>query len=281
MSFLSAFSLKVGTVSNPVTSAQQLYNLGSPAGTYYFQFDSAQTTEPFEMNYAPYDGKGWVEILFSQSSTSTTPADFFMSQTNAGAKNNTDYSPHYGLKNVGQIDNSIASYPGDVGVVLLGNGFSATDIAFTSKSSKTIIDVSPTGENEAGALPLRLSNWGGPDASSARQALLDFFRGMREGFMASEDDGGADFNSGVTAAGLGTFQTILFERGGSIDTDEWYIADGDANASTTYTANYGYRESGSGSGAYVGSWSDSNSFSRDSQYAIDSGNVMSIWLTDG
>ena len=49
-------------------------------------------------------------------------------------------------------------------------------------------------------------------------------------------------------------------------------------ASSTYYANYGFRDGTSYNGGYVGNWVDSTT---QKTYAISSTNVMSIWITDG
>jgi len=260
-------------------SPTEIYNAGLPNGTYQMSFSSYQTTVPIDVNYASYDGRGWIEVLFSTDNAISTPWDHWLVNSGGGPTNSTDFGSEWGLQNFGQTNNSIAGYTGDSGVILLGNAFNATDFAITSKSAKTVIDVNATGQNQASALPLTSADLDGTQAALTKQAFIDYFLGLRAGFH-SGNDGGADFDAGFTKAGLGPFEIVLASRDGNPSTEEWHIADGTDTGGSTFYSNVGYRDRASYPGNHVGSWTD-NTSNKSGAYDIDSGNVLSIWLTDG
>jgi len=263
------------------TSPTDMYNAGLPNGTYTMRFSSYQTTGDIDVNYASYDGRGWIEVLFSADGVATTPWDHWLTKTNGGPTNSTDFSGVYGLKNYGQSNNSIATYPEDSGVMVLGNAFNATDFAITSKSAKTVINVNATGQNQNNALPLTGADLVGTEASQTKQALIDYFLGLRAGFNAENSTSASyDFDGAFEKSGEGPFDIVLAYRTGASSDDEWHLADGSVQTNTTYSSNIGYRVRTDYQGNHVGSWT-SGSAIKSSSYDISSSNVLSIWLTDG
>ena len=174
---------------------------------------------------------------------------------------------------------------GTSGSILLGPQFPTSgDIAFTTKSSRSANGVAASGANQSSAYPLLGSQLSGSDASTVKTELIKYFLGTRAGFHASNDSGGVisgrDYNATWSKSSL-SFDIILAQRAGSVNTTEWHIQDGVQAANSTYSPNYGYRSAPGNTynQAVVGSWI-SGSSAKSSTYNIDSGNVMSIWITD-
>ena len=263
-----------GTQSNPFTSIANAYSVGATDGMYYFQNPDVNSGNAFQLRYASYDGRGWVETFYSIDGAQATPWDHFLTYVNGAARPT--------LINFNLLNGGLEYTSASGSVILLGTGFNIVDVAITSKSSKTGNGVAATGQNQQNALPLIASNdLTGSGASQARQRLADFFEGSDTGFSiggTSEDYDAHWSKSGANPTG--PFELHLGFREGNQTTNEFHLADGDATSGGTYAPNIGWRRSQHAyGGAFVGSWS-SNQGGKDSSYAIDSGNVLSVWLSD-
>ena len=266
-----------GTQSKPFTSIANAYSVGATNGLHYFQNSGVNSGNAFQLRYASYDGRGWVETFYSLDTAQTTPWDHFLNYVN-----NADRPTliNFNLSNGGLDYTSISG-----SVITLGTGFNIVDVAITSKSSKTGNGVAATGQNQQSALPLIASNdLAGTQASQCREALANFFEGSGTGFSVGAGPGGypEDFAAYWSKSGsnpTGPFEIHLGYREGNKTTNEFHLADGYTSSGGTYAPNIGWRvASQSYGGAYVGSWSSSTSGK--SGYAIGSGNVLSVWLSD-
>ena len=266
-----------GTQSKPFTSIANAYAASATNGLHYFQNSGVNSGTAFQLRYASYDNRGWVETFVSADSDVNTPWDHFLSYA-GGASRPT--LVNYNLSN-GGLD-----YTSSGAVVLLGTGFNIVDVAITSKSSKTGNGVAATGANQASALPLIASDdLAGTDAAQARQRLADFFEGSDTGFSIGGYVGSnpvedyAAYWSKSGANPTGPFEIHLGYREGSKTTSEFHFVDGNKESGSTYSPNVGWRDDSTHGGANVGSWSHGVN-QKSSDYAIDSSNVLSIWLSD-
>jgi hypothetical protein len=252
------------------TSIASLYDAGVADGMIWFQNANINGGTPFQMRYASYDGRGWLETLYSQDPTDSTPWDDWL---NKGGVNYTRPQMYdYNLSSGGLNYSS-----GNSSFVKLHSSLNLVDIAVTSKSSRTANGIAATGQNQNSALPLVASNdLVGSGAASCRAALAAYFGGYGEGFHAVTD-GSGDYTAGWSKAGLGNFEIILAYRGGSQSLDEWHIVDGSTLDGTTYHSNIGYRQGYSSQ--HVGSWT-SNQSDKSSTYDMSASNVLSVWVTD-
>ena len=263
-----------GSQGNPFTSIANAYSASASNGMHYFQNSGVNSGNPFQLRYASYDGRGWVETFFSIDGAQNTPWDHFLNYVNGAARPT--------LKNFNLLNGGLEYTSASGSVILLGTGFNIVDVAITSKSSKTGNGLAATGQNQQNALPLIASNdLAGSQASQARQRLADFFEGSNTGFSiggTTEDYAAYWSRSGANPSG--PFELHLGFREGNQTTNEFHLVDGDYVSGATYAPNIGWRVSSQNyGGAFVGSWS-SNSGGKDSTYAIDSGNVLSVWLSD-
>ena len=268
-----------GTQENPFTSIANAYSASATNGMHYFQNSGVNSGNAFQLRYASYDGRGWVETFYSLDSAQNTPWDHFLSYVNGAARPTLQ---DFNLLNGGL---EYASVSGSV--VKIGAGFGIVDVAITSKSSRTGDGVTATGENQQSSLPLIASaDLAGSQSADCRQALANFFAGTGTGFSVGGNVGGSpveDYAAYWSKSGAnptGPFEIHLGFREGSQSTTEFHIADGNNSPGSTYAPNIGWRSSNAGyGGAVVGSWS-SNTGAKDSTYNIGTNNVLSIWLSD-
>ena len=267
-----------GTQSKPFTSIANAYAASATNGLHYFQNSGVNSGTAFQLRYASYDNRGWVETFYSLDGTQSTPWDHFLNYVN-GASRPTLIN--FNLSNGGLDYTSISG-----SVITLGTGFNIVDVAITSKSSKTGNGVAATGQNQQSALPLIASDdLAGTEAAQARQRLADFMEGSATGFSVGGQTGGQvneDYAAYWSKSGsnpTGPFEIHLGYREGSKTTSEFHFVDGNKDPGATYSPNVGWRDDGTHGGANVGSWSHGTS-TKGSTYTIDSGNVLSIWLSD-
>lgn len=272
-----------GTVSNPFTSIANAYSAGAANGMHYFQNSGINSGIMFQLRYASYDSRGWVETFYSQDSTQSTPWDHFLTYVGGASRPTlTDYNLTSGALNYSNGSGN------DIGAVLtLGSGFNIVDVAITSKSARGNNGVAATGQNQQSALPLiASSDLAGAEAAQVRQRLADFFEGTATGFSIGGQTGGSaneDYAAYWSKSGAnptGPFEIHLGYREGTKSTDEFHFADGNNSSGSTFAPNIGWRSGGqSYSQSNVGSWS-SDQNGKNSNYTIDSGNVLSVWLSD-
>ena len=267
-----------GTQSKPFTSIANAYAASATNGLHYFQNSGVNSGNAFQLRYASYDNRGWVETFYSLDGTQSTPWDHFLNYVN-GASRPTLIN--FNLSNGGLDYTSISG-----SVITLGTGFNIVDVAITSKSSKTGNGVAATGQNQQSALPLIASDdLAGTEAAQARQRLADFFEGSATGFSIGGMVGGsavedyAAYWSKSGASPTGPFEMHLGIREGSKTTTEFHFVDGNTSSGATYTPYVGWRDESTHGGANVGSWSHGTT-TKSSDYEIDSSNVLSIWLSD-
>ena len=266
-----------GTQSNPFTSIANAYAVSATNGLHYFQNSGVNSGTAFQLRYASYDNRGWVETFISTDSVISTPWDHFLNYNGGNRPSLTNYN----LSNGGLDYSSIGA------VVLLGTGFNIVDVAITSKSSKAANGVAATGANQESALPLIASDdLAGTDAAQARQRLADFFEGSATGFSIGGSVGGSpveDYAAYWSKSGsnpTGPFEIHLGYREGTKTTEEFHLVDGNTSPGSTYSPNIGWRDTTQTyKGASVGSWSSDSSHKAEA-YDIDSGNVLSVWLSD-
>lgn len=252
----------------PATSIASLYDNGVSDGMIWFQNANINSGTAFQMRYASYDGRGWLETLYSQDGNVSTPWNNWL---------NTSWTRPQ-MQNYNLSSGGLNYSSGNSSFVRLHSSLNLVDVAITSKSSRTANGIAATGQNQASVLPLVASNdLTGSASATARAKLAEYFGGYGEGFHAVTN-GTGDYNAGWSKAGLGNFEIVLSYRNGTQTTSEWHIADGDIIDNNTYGPNVGYRNSGT-NGATVGSWTD-NSSTKSSTYNISSSNVLSIWVTD-
>ena len=175
LGFGTGASVEDGSQSKPFTSIANAYSAGVSDGMYYFQNSGVNSGNAFQLRYASYDGRGWVETFYSLDSAQNTPWDHFLTYVNNAARPTLI---NFNLSNGGLDYTSISG-----SVITLGTGFNIVDVAITSKSSKTGNGVAATGANQENALPLIASNdLAGTQAAQCRQALADFMEGSGTGF---------------------------------------------------------------------------------------------------
>ena len=267
-----------GTISNPFTSISNAYAANAHNGLHYFQKASVNSGNAFQLRYALYDNRGWVETFYSLDTAQTTPWDHFLNYAGSAVRPTLI---DFNLSNGGLDYTSISG-----SVVTLGTTFNIVDVAITSKSDKTGNGVVPTGENQESALPLIASaDLAGTQAAQCREALANFFAGSGTGFSVGGSTGGsvnedyAAYWSKSGASPTGPFEIHLGIREGSKTTTEFHLADGNTSAGATYSPNIGWRVDNTHGGSKVGSWSNGTG-EKDAQYNIDGGNVLSVWLSD-
>ena len=269
---------ETGTQANPFTLIANAYAAGVSNGLHYFQNANVNSGTAFQMRYATYDSRGWVEMLWSTDDDRSTPWDAWLDYQ-GGTR---PYLQDYNLSNGGINYGANAS-----AVIKLHTDFNIVDVAFTSKSSVTGDGLTATGENQGSILPLVASNdLAGTQASQARQAMADFFEGSGSGISIGGNQGGTpteDYAAYWSKTGngvTGPFEMHLGFREGLKSTEEFHIADGNTSPGSTFAPNIGYRNiSGSYGGANVGSWT-SDSSGKSATYTIDTSNVLSIWISD-
>ena len=267
-----------GTANNPFTSISNAYAANAQNGMHYFQKSGLNSDLPFQLRYAEYDNRGWVETFYSIDGTQSTPWDHFLNYAGANIRPTLI---DFNLSNGGLDYTSISG-----SVVTLGTGFNIVDVAITSKSDKTGNGLVATGENQQSALPLIASDdLAGTEAAQCREALAHFFDGSGQGFSVGGQTGSSvneDYAAYWSKSGNGVsgpFEIHLGVREGSKTTTEFHLADGNTTPGATYSPNIGWRVDGTHGGSKVGSWSNGTA-EKDQQYNIDGGNVLSVWLSD-
>jgi hypothetical protein len=261
--------LALGTIT-------QHYNAGSASGIQ--NIDIGGVTH--SLNYDTFDSKGWVEVMFHAD---VADGHHLRSQFYYQSGSTYKMSSENTLNSNTELD-----YTQGYAQVMLGTSFNATDMVVTSKSSKTLAQISPaTGQNQNSALPLYTANdLGGSQVSTGKSYLLDFFLGNGSGVSGFYNSGTYQtstkhFHMYWDKAGF-QFNIVLFNRDGSPETDHWHIASSQNQSSSTYFANIGYRGASGSSwlSRNVGAWASTGASGISSQYQISNSNVLSVWLTD-
>lgn len=262
--------LALGTVT-------QHYNYGSENGKQNININN--TT--YSLNYASFDNKGWVEVLFHASVADGhhQRSGFYQQQSNGTYKMLSENTLN---------SNTELDYTADYAQIMLGTNFSATDMVVTSKSNKSLSQISPaTGQNQNSALPLDTANdLAGSQVSTGKSYLLDFFLGNGSGVSgfysaANTSTSSKHFDMYWDKANF-QFAIVLFNRDGSPQLDHWFLASSQTQSNSTYYGNIGYRGTTGASwlSRNVGAWDSTASIGISSQYEISTSNVLSVWLTD-
>lgn len=262
--------LALGTVT-------QHYNYGSANGKQNISING--TT--YSLNYASFANKGWVEILFHANV----------------ADGHHQRSGFYSLRSNGTYrivsentlnSNTELDYTADYAQIMLGTNFNATEMVVTSKSDKTLAQISPaTGQNQNSALPLNTANdLAGSQVSTGKPYLLDFFLGNGSGVSGfyqatNTSTTNKHFDMYWDKANF-QFAIVLFNRDGSPQLDHWFLASSQTQSNSTYYGNIGYRGTSGASwlSRNVGAWDSTGGNGISSQYLITNSNVLSVWLTD-
>ena len=268
------------------------YAAGTTAGLQEVLFNG----NTYTLNYATHASKGWVEILFHAN---VSPGHHLRDdQGNYFNYNNTGNplffqqigSEYFLISENTTLGGTALDYTANFSQLMIGNDITPTDLVVTSKSNKSLAQISPaTGENQNSALPLRANyDLAGSEVTQGKADLFEFFKGTGggvSGFYNSNQSFGTQsqkhYEMYWNKAGYG-FAIVLFNRSGGPQTDHWMIASGDSLVGSTYYANIGYRgyPGASWESRYVGSWYPNASTPHSSQYYIATDNVLSVWLTD-
>lgn len=267
------------------TSIGAAYTAGKADGTYNFQVTGVNNDQPFSARYASYNNKGWIEILFCEVADRSHPFggtsganynanEAWEATSNSGWDNTKSHVIGYMKSHRNTVatmgPNATAAggldYTASSAFMMLGPNINATDILFTTKSSKTANGVAATGANQNSEYPAVAST--GISNASVRTQLIDYFTGNGRGFQAYSGWDNKPANLGI----------VLTSRDNtSRDATHWMPVTGRASSST-YFANYGFRDDGNYPSWNVGNWEDTTT---QKTYQISSTNVMSIWITDG
>ena len=258
-------------VDTYTNSLQYHYTQGTPAGLQTINFGGTERT----LRYNTHNSKGWAEVCF-------------IGNVPFGHHETTDFrTGQYMINENLHATNGGLDYTANVSKVMIGD-VPTTDFLITSKNSRENNTMTSTGENQDSALPLTKSNIAGTQAAECQDAMMEFFKGNIGGFSAYDNNGYAEatinarYNADWQGPSPDGYAIQLLSRGGSTDTDHWFIASGQGNSGSTYHANIGMRATVDGGSWYaknVGSWS-SNGQPKASSYLMDNSNVFSFWLTD-
>ena len=268
------------------------YSAGTAAGLQEVLFNG----NTYTLNYATHASKGWVEILFhADVSAGHHIRDNQGNFIGAGGSGTPLFyqvvgNEYFMISENTTLGGTALDYTANFSQLMIGNDITPTDLVVTSKSNKSLAQISPaTGENQNSALPLRANyDLSGADVTAGKTALYNFFKGTGGGVSGFYNNGNTFGQQGNkhyemywNKAGY-QFALVLFNRSASPQTDHWHIASGDTQSGSTYYANIGYRgySGSSWTSHYVGSWYPNASTAHSSQYYIANDNVLSIWLTD-
>ena len=264
---ISGSSLAKGTI-------QEHYDAGSAPGIRTIVFDNSSEKD---FNYTTYNSKGWIEIMFAAN------VPYGYDDTSGFYSEN---GGNYRFSSFNDSSGELVYTNAGSQVAMASPVCNTTDILFTSKSSKSLAQISPaTGENESSILPLVASaDLTGPQATAVKNAYLDYFRGGRDGFHHDGSGTGTNYFNAYWQKSPSpyTFSGLLHSRTGTAQLDHWMIADGQSNTPSTYYANIGFRgdsSTASFASKNVGSWTDSSTPKAADKLMADD-NVFSVWVTD-
>jgi|14_taG_2_1085336.scaffolds.fasta_scaffold26680_3 hypothetical protein len=269
----------IGSAGNPAATIQDLYDDNVANGLVWMQIAGYNSGAAFQVRYASYASKGWIEILYSKAayaaqSTVNHPWGEWVPTSGDGGFLAHNVSSA-GLNYSGVDSSSIR---------LNASGFVATDFALTTKSSVTADGVAATGSNQSSAYPLTKANVMGNSTAAPIAKILDYFEGSGTSVHIGSGDSSSgnvynDTDAHMKISGDSNHYEAMFgRRNGVVPGTEWGV-DGHYNPGSTYAPNWGYRNTSGQdySGAWAGSWAHSTAAK--TGYEIDSGNVLSIWLT--
>jgi len=268
------------------SSIAAAYTANAADGLQLFSIPNVNNSQPFYARYASYDGKGWIEILFSEVgdrshhrggsnggnyvaseewAPSSTPSGWDNTKSSAigymRSHRNTIATMGPNATTTGGLD-----YTASSSFMMLGPNINATDVAFTTKNSKTGNGLAATGANQNNKYPVITST--GTNDTTTTTKMKDYFTGNGEGFFVYGGWTGMSPSLGI----------VMATRDNTTrDTNHWGPVTGETTGGTYYM-NYGYRDGGSYQSYHVGNWEASTGTH---PYIISSTNVMSIWISDG
>jgi hypothetical protein len=269
----------VGSESNPATTIQELYSNSQANGLIWMQITGYNSGNAFQVRYASYASKGWIEILYSKAayaSQATVNHPWGEWVPTSGDGGFLAHNVSSGGLNYSGVDSS--------SIRLNASGFVATDFALTTKSSVTAEGVTATGDNQSSAYPLTKANVMGNSTAAPIVKILDYF----EGSGTSVHIGTGGTTSGNTyndtdahfkiSGDSNHYEGMFGRRDNVIPGVEWGI-DGINSVGSTYAPNWGYRNNAGQdySGAWAGAWQSGTGAK--TGYEIASDNVLSVWLT--
>ncbi len=266
----------------------ELYAAGTSAGLQDVNFNGTIYT----LNYVSYGNKGWVEILFhgDVGEGHQLRSSFYQAVVVNG-------TTEYRMLSENTISGGTAlDYTADFAQIMLGNDITVTDLAVTSKSSRSYADITASGENQGNALPLiasadlssTVSNSSATGLNNGKAALFDFFTGIGGGVSGFYNTSSGSHSQRsydmywIKGVYNYKFAIVLYNREGGQQTDHWHIASSADAQGSTYYANIGYRGQPGSSwiSRNVGAWDNTQHTAPPTAYQIDNSNVLSIWLTD-
>ena len=229
------FNAALGRWTNSGYQAQTLQSYyGSSEGIQMVNWgpDTESTVRP--MNISFYGGKAWVELMYSKDPSPSAPWDFWIDlQTNA-------------LKSHNITSSSGLNYDSGTASVLVAPQI-MTNLLITSKVS-VLSGINPN-------IAVDCSHM----SSVNRNQFMDYFTGVIAGFEQLDTFG--------LAGGIGNYDTHLGYRNGTIQDDEWMIADSVEGGSIGAPL-WGYRRTGQHKGGNV------------KGMTIDESKVFSVWGTN-
>tara|TARA_X000000950_G_scaffold232704_1_gene281842 strand:- start:454 stop:1284 length:831 start_codon:yes stop_codon:yes gene_type:complete len=229
------YNAALGKWSNSGYQANSLQSYyGTSEGIHLVNWgpDTESTVRPMYISF--YGGKAWVELMFSQTSSPTAPWDYWINPLNNA------------LKSYNVTDSSGLNYDSGEASVLVAPQI-MTNLLITSKDS-VLSGINPN-------LAVDCSHM----SSVNRNQFMDYFTGVIAGFEQLDTFG--------MAGGIGNYDTHLGYRNGTIQDDEWMIADSVEGGSVGAPL-WGYRRTGQHKGGNVRGLS------------INENRVFSVWGTN-
>jgi len=269
----------IGSEGNPATTIQDLYDNNKSNGVVWMQITGYNSGSAFQVRYASYASKGWIEILYSKAayaSQATVNHPWGEWVPTSGDGGFIAHNVSSGGINYSGVDSS--------SIRLNTSSFVATDFALTTKSSVTADGVAATGDNQGSAYPLTKANVMGNSTAAPIVKILDYFEGS--GTSVHIGAGGSSSGNAYNdtdahfkiSGDSNHFEGMFGRRDNVIPGVEWGI-DGLSSPGSTYAPNWGYRNNVGQdySGAWAGAWQSGTGAK--TGYEIASDNVLSVWLT--
>lgn len=194
---------------------QSIYNLDAGIHLVSWGSDIDSTVRPMNVDF--YGGKAWAELMYCADPSPTAPWDYWIDNSTNGMKS-------YNLTGSGGLD----YFNGSCAVLI-----SPQIMSNLLLTAKTAI---------AGGINQEVAIDCSHMSSINRYQFLDYFTGVIPGFEQLDTFG--------LAGGVGNFDTHLGYRNGSIQDDEWMVADSVAGGSIGAPL-WGWRRTGQHKGGFA------------------------------